>query len=205
MRNAVQGLWRLCRAAARAARDVAADPAHAAELAGRSLSLLRSQDLGVALGLRSTSYAEWIRRFEPGPEELRLRLQRLSRRPRITVVVPSRTDAARTVASVRAQIYGEWQLLVAGDNLGRLERLTEIATGELVAVVDPSAELAPHALLELAETLVLRPDAELLTCDEDRRDSRGLRTEPCFKPRLDVDLLQARDYVSHFAPSAPRS
>ena len=181
MRRPLRSLWRLCQAAARAARDAAADPAHAAELARRSFSVLRSQDLGVALGLsRPGTYADWIRRFEPGPDELRSRLRRLARRPLISVVVPSSAGATRTVASVRAQVYDGWELLVAGENLTRLEAATEVARGEMVAVADPGAELAPHALLEMAEKLALRPDADLLTSDEDRRDQDGTRVAPCL-------------------------
>ena len=70
----------------------------------------------------------------------------------------------------------------------------ELATGELVALLDQDDELAPHALYLLAEH---GRDADIIYSDEDKLDASGRRYEPHFKPDWNPDLLFSQNYLSH--------
>lgn len=72
-----------------------------------------------------------------------------------------------------------------------------VAEGEFVALLDHDDELRPHALLEMAEAIVARPDLELVYSDEDKVDAKGYRFDPYFKPDFDPDLLRSQNYVCH--------
>ncbi len=100
------------------------------------------------------------------PEELRLLEDFAGREPRLRV--------ATAVASAAS----------AAANHG-LER----AHGEWVALLDPAATLAPHAVAELAQVSLARADADVVYSDEDRLDSEGRRTEPVFKPGWSPELF----------------
>lgn len=68
-------------------------------------------------------YHSWIEQHERGGEKrsaaFRRRLEKLSRRPLISIIMPTyntRTELLReTIGSVLAQIYEEWQLCIADD------------------------------------------------------------------------------------------
>jgi O-antigen biosynthesis protein len=72
-----------------------------------------------------------------------------------------------------------------------------MARGEFVALLDHDDELRPHALLEVAEALLARPDVSLVYSDEDKIDAHGRRFDPYFKPDWDPDLLRSQNYVCH--------
>lgn len=73
----------------------------------------------------------------------------------------------------------------------------EMAKAEFVVLVDHDDELAPHALLLVAEALRDHPDALLLYSDEDKLDASGNRCEPHFKPDFDPDRLLGHNYIAH--------
>lgn len=73
----------------------------------------------------------------------------------------------------------------------------ELATGAFVALLDHDDELAPHALLCFAETILAHPDAEVIYSDEDRIDGQGYRFDPYFKPDWNPDLLASQNYLSN--------
>lgn len=73
----------------------------------------------------------------------------------------------------------------------------ELATGAFAALMDHDDELAPHALLCLAEAARANPDAVLVYSDEDKIDETGARFDPHFKPDWSPDLLEAQNYLSH--------
>lgn len=72
-----------------------------------------------------------------------------------------------------------------------------VATGEFCALCDHDDELPPHALLCIAETLAVHPDAEVIYSDEDKIDENGMRFDPHFKPDWNPELLHAQNYLSH--------
>jgi glycosyltransferase involved in cell wall biosynthesis len=73
----------------------------------------------------------------------------------------------------------------------------ELATGEFTALFDHDDELAPHALLAVAQELAAHADAEIIYTDEDKIDEYGLRFDPHFKPDWNPDLFTSQNYLSH--------
>ncbi len=73
----------------------------------------------------------------------------------------------------------------------------ELATGVFCVLLDHDDELAPHALLCVAEALNAHPDTEVIYSDEDKIDESGNRFDPHFKPDWNPDLLVGQNYLSH--------
>jgi GT2 family glycosyltransferase len=73
----------------------------------------------------------------------------------------------------------------------------EIATGDYVGLFDHDDLLAEHALYMMADA-ILSTGAELLYCDEDKVDEKGVRYAPHFKPAWNPLYLYACNYVTHF-------
>lgn len=72
-----------------------------------------------------------------------------------------------------------------------------MATGEFVALLDHDDLLAPHALYMAAQALNHRSDLSLIYSDEDKINSRGVRTWPQFKCDWNVDLMRSQNAVNH--------
>jgi glycosyltransferase involved in cell wall biosynthesis len=75
----------------------------------------------------------------------------------------------------------------------------ELASGEFTALLDHDDELAPHALLCCAETILAHTDAEIIYSDEDKIDEQGFRFDPHFKPDWNPDLLTGQNYFCHLS------
>jgi glycosyltransferase involved in cell wall biosynthesis len=176
-------------------------------------------------------YAAWLVR-EPSPAEWRARLAAVQRPPRISVVMPvfntNPVWLRDAVASVRAQIFANWELVIvddastdpavavclaelAGDariDVTRLATRGGIAAasnaalaradGDYVAFMDHDDLLAPHALAAMACELAAHPAAELVFSDEDQIVG-GRRVRPYFKPGWNPDLLLSQNLVCHLA------
>ncbi len=134
-----------------------------------------------------------------------------------------------SLRSIRDQWYEDWELLVVGfggtapavesalrraaggdprirfvasqaaTRAAAANEALAVARGEYCAIVEPDAELAPHALYHLAVGIDDAPDTELLYSDEDQLDSLRRRANPTFKPDWDPDLLLGCDSVGHLA------
>lgn len=74
----------------------------------------------------------------------------------------------------------------------------EMVRGHFVALLDHDDELRPHALLEIAESIVNDPEVEFIYSDEDKIDESGNRSQPYFKPDWNPDLLLSQNYLCHF-------
>ncbi len=78
---------------------------------------------------------------------------------------------------------------------GSIRSAADLATMEVVVLLAPGALLAPRALERLARALEAKPDALLAYADEDRIDpATGERSEPCFKPDWNPELLRTQNY-----------
>ncbi len=121
---------RYSRLAWQRARPLLTDAQARGWAARRTLEILRSRGVrGLAEALRKSeapqanSYEDWIARNEDlGPEALaalRERVDRLARRPLISVLMPVYNTPPNllreAIDSVRAQVYGNWQLCIADD------------------------------------------------------------------------------------------
>ncbi len=139
--------------------------------------------------------------------------------PRVTVVLLDR-DAAeaehlwRSLRSLHAQVYEEWELLVAGEPaqegegeprvrfLGSKDMASAAreATGELLCFLGCGDELAPQALLAAVEARLRHPEAALVYSDEDAIDAvSGLRLDPYFKGSWSPELFLSQDYALRLA------
>jgi GT2 family glycosyltransferase len=177
-------------------------------------------------------YAAWARRDVPKAAVWRARVEKLRGTPSFSIVMPvHETDPrwlAEAVASVRAQFYDKWELLITDDGsrseavaacLAALPvdhridvlRLSEPigisaasnaalarAAGDYVTFLDHDDRLAPHALAAAACEIAENPSLDLLFSDEDQL-VRGRRARPYFKPGWNPDLLLSQNLVCHMA------
>jgi GT2 family glycosyltransferase len=74
-----------------------------------------------------------------------------------------------------------------------------LATGDLVAFLDPDDELRRDALYEVVRFLNQNPDFDLVYTDEDHIDEAEVRSDPFFKPDWSPELLMSYNYVSNFS------
>jgi GT2 family glycosyltransferase len=131
---------------------------------------------------------------------------------------------AQLARSVTGQIYPQWELVLAAPAALHRDIQSALAPGGLDAarlrIVNAGASVAeslntalaasqgsyvlplsesslprPHALLELALTLELKPSAALIYWDDDEIDARGARSRWRFKPAWSPDLLTSWNYL----------
>ena len=74
----------------------------------------------------------------------------------------------------------------------------ELATGELIALLDHDDLLRPHALHRVVELLQTDEELDVISSDEDMLLSDGQYGKPFFKPDWSPDLLLSVNYVCHF-------
>ncbi|MDQ8185922.1 glycosyltransferase [Pelagicoccus sp. SDUM812002] len=72
-----------------------------------------------------------------------------------------------------------------------------LASGDFIALLDHDDELAPHALMRVAECILENPSAKLIYSDEDKIDENGLRHGPHFKSDWNYDLFLGCNMISH--------
>lgn len=72
-----------------------------------------------------------------------------------------------------------------------------LASGEYIVLLDHDDELAEHALLLTAQSIVRQPSAKILYSDEDKIGENGLRFDPHFKSDWNPDLFFSQNYLSH--------
>ncbi|MBD8908573.1 glycosyltransferase, partial [Methylorubrum zatmanii] len=174
-------------------------------------------------------YADWIATVEtpalPPAQAAAALLAALPDRPLISVLMAEDTatpaDLSEAVASLRAQFYPDWELLLVAAPSEPLRALAaeeprlrllspEGATpaldaalaearGSFVAPMPPDARLAPQALLAVARRLAAEPGHDMLYSDEDRIGADGERCDPHFKPDWSPETLEAGFYTGGLA------
>jgi O-antigen biosynthesis protein len=143
-----------------------------------------------------------------------------------TCVDPSGQSLARSVESVRRQVYPHWELWlpapacsqsfldaaldrsssdarinileVASDTPSEiiLDRQLAGASGDFVIVLGSSDELHPMALYWIASEIQRHPAASVVYSDEDSINGAGQRSDPYFKCDFNYELLLAQDMFS---------
>jgi GT2 family glycosyltransferase len=191
----------------------------------------------------------WLARYTPPPvadpyqvwlanhpwnaraaEAARAALDRLPCRPLLSVVMPVYNPEPRwleaAVASVRAQVYPDWELCIADDastKRGTRELLQRLAAdeprirltfrpenGHISRATNSAAELATgEYLVFLDQDDELSPDCllelakaaldgpDVIYSDDDKIDPAGRRYAPQFKPDWSPELLLSYMYLSH--------
>ncbi|WP_417457991.1 glycosyltransferase family 2 protein [Kordiimonas sp.] len=117
--------------------------------------------------------------------------------------VDERPFVARTVASLKAQLYPHWELVLIGADAheqfsdARIRYHNEMPEGEAgkgyLGWLRPGDLLAEHALYECAVAAEARP--ALIYTDEDQINHKGVRRHSHFKPHWNYELLLACDYI----------
>lgn len=129
----------------------------------------------------------------------------------------SGTQALELVASMRAQIFPNWELWLplpvkpaedlaralrgvaagdsrlrlregAGDDIAALNACARETKADFLALIPGHGRLAPEALLHVAEAVAAHPALELLYTDEDRMEDDGARHSPSFKGTWNPEL-----------------
>jgi O-antigen biosynthesis protein len=135
------------------------------------------------------------------------------------MIVPegSETMVALTLRSLLMQTAGDWVLHAVAETpmpdafaaiphlvwhhggeglpVERLNRALLASEASLVALMDAGDQLAPHALFAVMDALFRHPGWLALYSDEDKIDLQGARTQPHFKPDLNIDLLRGAPYI----------
>ena len=134
------------------------------------------------------------------------------------VVLPPGTEPrlALTLRSLASQTLGEWQLHVvaASERPEALadearvvwhlapERPVEELSHQLaasdahwVALIDAGDQLAPRALVVVADAFIRHSEWQALYTDEARIDPQGVLSGPHFKPDCNVEMMRALPYV----------
>lgn len=150
--------------------------------------------------------------------------------PSFSIVVPlyDTPDAFfdEMLASVLAQSYGKWELVLVDGNddptkiatllddidderirlvrlegnrgiVGNTNAGIEAATGDYVGFLDQDDLLEPDALFRYAEAVRAHDGLDVLYCDEDAFSEPDAFFAPSFKPDFDRDLLYAHNYLTH--------
>lgn len=163
------------------------------------------------------------------PDNLEKQIANFARRPHFSIIVPLYNTPqdllARLVASVQAQWYGEWELVLVDDRspaphvhpaLGEFHdpRITklclaenrgiagatnagiEAAKGDFIVFLDHDDELTADCLFELA-ACIARENADFIYSDEDKITPDGRFTEPFFKPDWSPDTIMSLMYTCH--------
>jgi ADP-heptose:LPS heptosyltransferase/GT2 family glycosyltransferase len=136
--------------------------------------------------------------------------------PRFVIVLPLAGNAAGhragvTLASLCAQAYPHWRLIVVASGRGVRDKLAAVPPGriEIVRRLAPAMladdaycvlltsgdELGIDALLEMALAAATQPDADFLYSDERRRNPASGAVAAFFKPQWSPDLLLSTNYI----------
>lgn len=163
------------------------------------------------------------------PHDLEQRLAALPRRPRFSIIVPTyntTTDLlSRMLASVLAQWYPDWELILADDAspkpetrdfLRRLDNprirtlflernsgisgatnaALEQSRGDYIVFLDHDDELTEDCLWELA-LRIAQDDPDFVYSDEDKIDEQGRFCQPFFKPDWSPDTMMSTMFTCH--------
>lgn len=220
------------------------DPAKYPKMRRISMRLGEARRRGGIAEVGSTvrAYAEWVAHGRPNPEgdltvtEWLAAYSAIEPPPNadgslISVVCPVfNTDPdllGITVASVLAQSYERWELLLVNDGSKRLETINALArlasSDERIRVIDRADNTGVAAATNrgieaangeyvlfldhddllaptaLAWCAACAPDADLVYSDEDKIDDTGDHSDPNFKPSWSPRLLLGVNYVNHLA------
>ncbi|MFG1423686.1 glycosyltransferase family 2 protein [Roseixanthobacter liquoris] len=163
------------------------------------------------------------------PTDLDERIARFRATPRFSIIVPLYNTPLdvlrRMVASVDAQWYPHWELILVDDRSPRdevrqalaqlkdprviVKNLTDnqgisgatneaiaLAGGEFLVFLDHDDELTEDCLYELA-ACIDREDPDFIYSDEDKIATNGTFVEPFFKPDWSPDTLMSLMYTCH--------
>ena len=158
--------------------------------------------LRIAAAQAPFAYQVWIETIERRQQTIEAApaiIETWRRRPRFSVLatpdpaVPA--DWQRIRAMLDAQVYDGWELVLVDTTAQGLSSAIAASTGDFIVPLPVGATLPPTALYHYAEALQ-DGDAAVLYGDHDRIDARGARLRPWFKPRWNLEMFLAQDFVT---------
>ncbi len=141
---------------------------------------------------------------------------------------PNEKWLRKAIESVTNQIYTNWELCLADGNSkpevkkllkeysdkndkikvkflstnqgisGNSNEALSMATGEFVGLMDHDDEISIDALYEVVKLMNESPDIDFIYSDEDKKDLKGKRVDPLFKPDWSPDFFLFTNYLNHF-------
>lgn len=125
---------------------------------------------------------------------------------------------ADTIDSLSHSFYGEWRLTVVApfaspdpiftempilhwieaapdDSLSALNQAVSELDADWFAFIPPGLRIQPHTLLRFGDYINLKPEWQLIYCDDDTITPTGQRFDPHFKPDFNLDMLRSTDYI----------
>jgi O-antigen biosynthesis protein len=145
----------------------------------------------------------------------------------ILVIVRTRNEHAldQLTCMLAEQVYQKWELIAAvfedlvdviagklsqtiqpqnvrviahhADTAATLNALTSLSSGDFVVPIPADLIVRSNALLEMALSVGVYPDAQLIYADEDRIEADGARQSPAFKPAWSPDVFDVFDYFGN--------
>lgn len=184
--------------------------------------------------VKTLAYQKWIEKLEPDKDELQKEKEEYDKPGKkdkllFSIVVPVYKPAEKhlkaLIDSVKAQTYGNWELILAdagGDSFSQLalgddriryfsleknagisantNEAIKKATGDWIVFADHDDTIAPDALFRIFEGIEKNPEAGYVYTDEDKISADGKkRYEPVFKTDYNPDLLRGLNYISHLS------
>ena len=157
---------------------------------------------------RTISYETWIAREAAAASlrtvEINQHVEEMLLRPKFSIVVTEGPGIAKTMQSIRDQVYGDHEVRVfpaqeiyAAD-ITKRNFFADIE-GEYVVFMAAGDVLSPHALYAFAAEINARPEADIVYADEDTIDDTGRRSRPFFKPDWSPDYLETFNYIGFAA------
>jgi len=148
------------------------------------------------------AYALWIARNERSAEienNCKDLPAQWDSRPRFSILLHSarqysNAELTLSLKSLEEQVYPEWTLLGMGDD-PVAPRIAH-ADGDYLIALRVGDVLPSIALFRFAEAIRENPEAPILYGDEDKLDQRGERKQPWFKPRWNMEMFLALDFLS---------
>lgn len=149
----------------------------------------------------SDEYQQWIDLNTPTADAyaaMRAAKTTFPDSPLISVLIaverPESPGARRTIESLEAQVYDQWQLCMSSTHA----EAYRAARGSVIVFLNEGDALAPEALVEVVKRLNEDPEAEIVYSDQDSIDNAGRRVDPFFKPEWDPELLLSTNILGPF-------
>jgi GT2 family glycosyltransferase len=148
-----------------------------------------------------SEYADWIERFDTldrhDVRQIEDHVRAFATRPRFQVLIAAHNATAEaveaTLASLRAQRYGEFECTTVSDDFDATRKAA--ASGDWLIFMRAGDTLAPHALYWFACAALENPRANFLYSDDDTMDAQGSRRDPRFKPDWSPAHLRSTHYI----------
>jgi GT2 family glycosyltransferase len=176
---------------------------------GRRLALIAYSE--------NARYKRWQNRHVVDPVDLRKRLGVLPDHPLFTFIIGCEadqfTELKSTIECLENQPYTNWTAVILAASaseydidqtkpikwirLDQAEDAVHRSKGDYLFFLSPGDTIASHALVSIAEAIVVNKRPDLVFSDEDTLGHGGKHLNPIFKPDWSPDLLLSQFYLGN--------